>query len=145
MSLFFLSPATLPNKKYNLFTTKKNITKILQYSFYITFLQEPSSRAEIRLYVPKICTYMYSESKNLHGWFRIWLSWAQTKMTEIFAFYKFHPPILLVQAYVLTIVNTDFCSSSSSSFSISFFYAHCFSPTSGIIRKLKYYLPSYLK
>ena len=57
-------------------------------------------------------------------------------MIEIFAFNKFHPSILLVQAYVLTIVNTDI---RSSSFSISFFYAHFFSPTSGIIRKLKYY------
>ena len=47
---------------------------------------------------------------------------------------------MLVQAYVLTvtIVNTDL----SSSLFISF-YVHCFSPTLGILRKLKFYLPSY--
>ena len=44
---------------------------------------------------------------------------------------------LLVQVFVLTIVNTVFCSS----FFLSLFYAHCFS--AGILRKLIFYGPSY--
>ena len=39
---------------------------------------------------------------------------------------------------------TDQCNSDfRSSFFLSLFYAHCFSPTSGILRKLKFYFSSY--
>ena len=44
-----------------------------------------------------------------------------------------------VFSFVLTIVNTDLCSS----LSLSFFYSHYFLPTSGILRKLIFYWHPY--
>ena len=67
--------------------------------------------------------------------FKMW--WATKFPFEIYKFDITKVNLFWFRQYVLTIVNTDFRSSSLS------LYAHCFSPTSGIPRKLIYYGPLY--